>query len=146
MLMYKNKLLWRSMSHHDIYNSATWSSTSVLNHHLQYDLKTNVCDEQVCSMKTSSTALTPKHSSPHCVAEWGVSGFNGRANRFENLNCRRGPPDPVHVSIAPIPSAFGETGQRDGVQGSAYCSVSLRRRLRSSRRSGFNITFLLESF
>ena len=88
---YKNKLLSRSMSHHDIYNSTNWSSTSVLNHHLQYDLKTNVRDEQVCSMKTSSTTLTPKHSSPHCVAEWGVSGFNGRANGFENLNCRRGP-------------------------------------------------------
>ena len=23
------------------------------------------------------TMLTPVHSSPHCVAEWGVSGFNG---------------------------------------------------------------------
>ena len=36
--------------------------------------------------------LTPEHSSPHCMAKWGLSGFNGgQANRFENLNCSHGP-------------------------------------------------------
>ena len=63
-------------------------------------LETNICDEQDCSMETSGTALTPEHSSPHCVAEWGVSRFNGQANGFENLNCCRGPQSlfvcPVH--------------------------------------------------
>ena len=54
-------------------------------------LKTNVCDERVCSTETSGTTLTPENSSPHCVAECGVSGFNGHGNRFENLNCFRGP-------------------------------------------------------
>ena len=42
-------------------------------------------------METSGTVLTPELSSPHWVAEWGVSGFNGQVNGFENLNCRRGP-------------------------------------------------------
>ena len=34
-----------------------------------FALKTNTRDERVCSMETSGTVLTPKHSSPHCVAE-----------------------------------------------------------------------------
>ena len=50
----------------------------------------NIRDEQVCSMETSGTALTPKHSSPHCVAEWGVSRFNGQAISFTNLKCCHG--------------------------------------------------------
>ena len=54
-------------------------------------LKTNICDEQVCSRETSGTTLTPEHSSPHCVAEWGMRRFSGQVNGFENLNCRRGP-------------------------------------------------------
>ena len=47
-------------------------------------LKTNICDEWVCSMETSGTALTLEHSSPHCVAEWlwssQMSGFNEDGN------------------------------------------------------------------
>ena len=43
-------------------------------------LKTNIRNERVCSMDTRGTALTPEHSSPHCVAEWEVSGFNGQAD------------------------------------------------------------------
>ena len=58
---------------------------------MQKKLKTNICDERVCSTETSDTALTPEHSSPHCVAEWGVSGFNGQANGFEKWNCGCGP-------------------------------------------------------
>ena len=54
-------------------------------------LKTYIRVERVCSMESSATALTPEHSSPHCMAKWGVSGFNGQANGFNNLNCRRGP-------------------------------------------------------
>ena len=42
-------------------------------------LKTGICDVQVCSTEPNTTALTPKHSSPHSVAEWGVSGSNGQA-------------------------------------------------------------------
>ena len=80
----------------------------------------HICDERVCSTETSATALTPKHSSPHWVAKWGVSGFNGQVNRFENLNCRFGP----QSLFAPTPSACGETGQGNGVRGSAYCSAS----------------------
>ena len=57
--------------------------------------------------------------------EWADS--NGlQANGFENLKCRRGPAVNVHMSVAPIPSAFGETGQGNSVLGSAYCSASLR--------------------
>ena len=58
--------------------------------------------------------LTPKHSSLHCVAKWGVSGFNGRANGFKNLNCHRGPWSP-----------FSKAGQGNCIQGSAYCCTSL---------------------
>ena len=98
-------------------------------HHYLFYLKVNICDERVCSMETSGTALTPKHSSPNCVAEWGVSGFNGQANRFEHLNFRCGPRSlfacPLHPWW-PIPSAFGETGQINSVWGSAICSASLR--------------------
>ena len=35
-------------------------------------------------------------------------------------------PVPVRVSVAPSPSAFGETGQGSGVQRPTYCSASLR--------------------
>ena len=33
---------------------------------------------------------------------------------------------PVPVSVAPTPSAFGKTGQGNSIQGSTYCSASLR--------------------
>ena len=58
---------------------------------LDIPLKTNISDERVYSTETSGTALTHEHSSPHCVAEWGVNGFNGQGNGFENLNCRHVP-------------------------------------------------------
>ena len=74
-------------------------------------LKTSSRNERVCS------ALTPEHSSPHCVAEWGVGGFNGQANGFENLNCHRGPQSLFPVSVASSPSAFGETWQGNGIWG-----------------------------
>ena len=46
--------------------------------------------------------------------------------KFE-LSPRRGPHAVlVRVSVAPTPSAFGETGQGNGVRGSAYCSACLR--------------------
>ena len=64
-------------------------------------LKTNIRVERVCSAETSGTVLTPKHSSPHCVAEWGVSGFHGQANGFEILNCRRGPRSPFACPLHP---------------------------------------------
>ena len=48
-------------------------------------LQTNICDERVCSMETSGTALIPEHSYPHRVAKWGAT------NRFENLKYCRGP-------------------------------------------------------
>ena len=35
-------------------------------------------------------------------------------------------PVPVRVSVAPSPSVFGQTGQGDGVRGSADCCASLR--------------------
>ena len=43
-------------------------------------LKTNIQVERVCSTDTtcSITALTPEHSTPHCVAKlWPVSGSTG---------------------------------------------------------------------
>ena len=57
----------------------------ILHSQIQYNttLNTNIRDERVCNTETSGTPLTPEHSSPHCVAEWGVSGFNGQANGFE---------------------------------------------------------------
>ena len=67
-------------------------------------LKTNIREEWVCSTETSITALTPVHFSPQCVAEWRVSGFNGQANGFELLKCRRGPPVPVCLFVAFPPS------------------------------------------
>ena len=60
-------------------------------------------------METSGNALTPEHSSPHCVAEWGV--FNWQANGLENLNCRRGTLVPVRVSLASTSSTFREQGK-----------------------------------
>ena len=48
-------------------------------------LKTNICDERVCSKETSGTALIPEHSYPHCAAKWGAT------NRFENFKYCRGP-------------------------------------------------------
>ena len=36
-------------------------------------LQTDIRDERVYSTETSGIALTPEHSSPYCVAEWGVS-------------------------------------------------------------------------
>ena len=79
-------------------------------------LKTNICDEWVCSMETSGTMLTPEDSSPHCVAKWGVSGFNEEAN---DLKILLSPwiPVPVHMSVAPTSSAFGKTWQGNSVQG-----------------------------
>ena len=83
-----------------------------------------------CVIATSGTALTLEQSSPHCVAKWEVSGFNGRASkRILKFELSLWTPVPVHMSFAPTPSAFGETGQaRQGnsVQGSVHCSPSLR--------------------
>ena len=101
-------------------------------------LKTNIRDEQVCSTETSGT---PEHSSPHCVAKWGVSGFKWQANRFENLSCRRGPRSLFAYPLHPPHPHFGETGQVNGVWGSAFFSTSLRA-ARSSQMSGFNTHIL----
>ena len=43
------------------------------------------------AQRLAAPALTPEHSSPHCVAQWRVSAFNGQANGFENMNCGHGP-------------------------------------------------------
>ena len=84
---------------------------------------------------TSGTVLTPKHSSPHCEAEWGMSRVNGQANGFENLNCHRGPVelyrvqcvDPRHCSrvCCTHPIRIRRNRNRNGVRGSMYCSASL---------------------
>ena len=71
-----------------------------------------------------STALTPEHSSPHCVAELGVSGFNGQVSGCENLNRRRRPRS--LLTVAPTQSAFGKTGQGNSIQVSPWCSTSYR--------------------
>ena len=101
------------------------SLTSLQNSPVFLGLKTNIRDERVCSTKTSGNTLTPKHSSPLCVTEWGVSGVTGQANWFENLNCRSGHLSLFACPLRPLPSTFGETGQGNGVWGSAYCSASL---------------------
>ena len=77
-------------------------------------LKTNIRDERVCSTETSFTALTPELSSPHCVARWGVGGF-------ENLNCRCGPRSPFACPLHPPHPHSAKHGK-----GSAYCSANLR--------------------
>ena len=87
--------------------------------------QTIIRDERVWSTETSGTALTPEHSSAHCVAEWGESGLNGQVNWSLKIWTVAMNLVPVHVSIALTPSAFGETGQGNGVQGSACCSASL---------------------
>ena len=91
-----------------------------------FPLKTNICDERVCSKETSGTALTHKHSSHHCVAEWGMSGFNGASKRIWKFELSPWTPVPVRVSVAPTPSAFGKTGQGNGIRESTHCSASLR--------------------
>ena len=68
--------------------------------------------------------LTPEHSYPHCVAEWGVSG-NGQVNRLENLNYRRGPQSLFACPLHP-PHPYSAKQGKGIVQGSVYCSASLR--------------------
>ena len=89
---------------------ASWVSTFI------HERQTFVMSESV-ARRLGGTALTPEHSSPHCVAEWGVSGFNGLANRFENLNCRCGPRSLVHCTH----------------------SIRIRRNRARERHSGINI-------
>ena len=50
-------------------------------------LKTNICDEWVCSMETSGTALTPKHSSPLCsrMGSGRIQRASGWIWKFELL-------------------------------------------------------------
>ena len=79
----------------------------------QFMLKANICDERVCSTETNATALTPEHSSPHCMAGWGVSGFNGQANGFEPSPWTL---VPVRVSVAATPSTFGETWRGNSIR------------------------------
>ena len=70
--------------------------------------------------------MTPEHSSPHCVAEWGSERIQRVSELIWKFELSPWTPVPVRVSVAPTPSAFGETGQENGVRGSAYCSASLR--------------------
>ena len=72
-------------------NLIDFTQRLIYNYQLYWNLKTIICDEPVCSKETTAPCCPPKHSSPHCVAKWRVSGFNMQANGFENLNCRRGP-------------------------------------------------------
>ena len=76
--------------------------------------------ESVLNTETSGTALTTEHSSLHFVAEWGVSGFNGQANKDLTFELSSWTPVPDRVSIAPTPSAFGETRQGNCVWESVY--------------------------
>ena len=102
----------------------------------------HVRDERVCSTETSGTALTPEHSSPHCVAEWGSERIQRASELIWTFKLSPWTPVPVRASVAATASVFGETGQGNGIRGSAYCSASLRSAdCDQSRMSGFKKTF-----
>ena len=66
----------------------------------------------------------PEHSSPlRLRGRMGSERIQRASERIKSLNCRRGP-DPGPCSHLPHP--FLATQQGNGVQGSAYCSASLR--------------------
>ena len=90
-----------------------------------YNLKTNIRDKRVCSTET------PEHSSTQCVVEWGVNGFNGQANAFENLNCYCGPmcplhpprPTHLHSGAQGMKTAFGDQQAIDSQLTRAHCNA-----------------------
>ena len=95
---------------------------------LKFKKQTFSRSESVANTETSGTALTPEHSSPNCVTKWGVSGFNGQANKIENFELSPMDPGPcsrVHCTHPIRGISASKQGKGTGIRGSAYCSASL---------------------
>ena len=61
--------------------------------------KTNIWDERVCSSETNHS-IESRQSSPHCMAERGLSGFNLQANKSRtDLKIWTAPVDPNPCSL-----------------------------------------------
>ena len=76
----------------------------------------------------------------------GVTGFNGQANGFENLNCRRGPQS---LFACPLHSSHPHSGTQG--KGTTFGDQRITalvscRRLRSSRTSGFKMRLHVRAF
>ena len=91
-------------------------------------LKTNVRNEWVCSMETRGTALTPEQWNTPPLTVWPNGKWADSTGKRTDWKFELSPwtPVPVCVSVASIPSTYGDTGQGNGIQRSAYCSASLR--------------------